>query len=234
MKRLDPSPPHPSLSPQGRGGGEGCPLRLTNQQGVALLTILLLMAILTIIGMGTLTVTSLENRIAGNERAAESGLNAAESCLAASAQIIQETLKNGGIPSSLIKSSATDTTKPVYPAANLESEIFGYTGYTNVPDNDTNDGMTTTANTSSGPDGSIRLGIPPTDIYLDIDHLYVKQKTGQSLAFGEGYSTGGGAAGTEVIYQVDCLATDPTVGNQSRLVGVYSCVATGESCQRRL
>jgi hypothetical protein len=192
------------------------------------------MVILTIIGMGTLTVTNLENRIAGNQRAAESGFNAAESCLSAAAQIIQETLKNGAIPSSLIKSSATDTTKPVYPSANLESEIFGYSGYTNVPDNDVNDGMATTGNTAGGPDGWIRLGTPQTDVYIDIDHLYVKQKTGQSLSFGEGYQTGGGAGGTEVIYQVDCLATDPVVGNQSRLVGVYSCVATGESCQRRL
>jgi hypothetical protein len=209
-------------------------LRLTGEQGVALLTIMLLLVILTIIGMGTITVTSLENRIAGNERAAESGINAAESCLSASAQIIQETLKNGTIPTTLIKSSATDTTKPVYPAANLESEIFGFSGYTNVPDNDTNDGMGTTANTSAGPDGSIVLGVPSTVIYLDIDHLYVKQKAGQSLAFGEGYSTGGGAAGTEVIYQVDCLASDLVIGSQSRLVGIYSCIATGESCQRRL
>ncbi len=208
--------------------------RLTGQKGVALLTIMLLLVILTIIGMGTITVTSLENRIAGNERAAESGLNAAESCLSASAQIIQETLKNGAIPASLIKSSATDTTKPVFPSANLESEIFGFTGYTNVPNNDTNDGMATTANTATGPDGWIRLGTPITDLYLDIDHLYVKQKTGQTMAFGEGYSTGGGAAGNEVIYQVDCLATDRVLGNQSRLVGIYSCVATGESCQRRL
>jgi hypothetical protein len=71
---------------------------------------------------------------------------------------------------------------------------------------------------------------------MDIDRLYAKPQSGGSLAFGAGSEGTGGAASIEILYRVDCFARNTTGTTQvaGRVTGVYACVATGESCQRKI
>ena len=81
------------------GGGAG----LNNQQGIALLTVMLMLLILTILGIASITVTSMENRMAGFFRTTEAVVAAADSCEGLAANIIQQTLSPPGVlPASFI------------------------------------------------------------------------------------------------------------------------------------
>jgi hypothetical protein len=53
---------------------------VNNQQGIALLTVMLMLLILTILGIASITVTSMENRMAGFFRTTEAVVAAADSC----------------------------------------------------------------------------------------------------------------------------------------------------------
>lgn len=54
---------------------------VTNERGIALITIMLVMVIMTVIGIAALTVTGMENRMAGFQRTGEAAATAAESCV---------------------------------------------------------------------------------------------------------------------------------------------------------
>src|SRR5438132_675733 len=113
------------------GQTEPSPL-LKREDGIAMLTVLMLTLILTVIGLAAITSTSLDIKMAGGERVRESSVNAAEACM------------------------------------------------------------------SSG---------------------------------------GAAGGGIEILYRIDCYA-DSTAGGMAQaaghIAGVYSCVSTGESCQRKI
>src|SRR2546428_2278696 len=67
-------------------------LVLKREDGIAMLTVLMLTLILTVIGLAAITSTSLDIKMAGGERVRESTLNAAEACMSSGVQIIQQTL----------------------------------------------------------------------------------------------------------------------------------------------
>lgn len=66
--------------------------RVTGQQGIALLTVMLMLLILSILGIASITVTSMENRMAGFFRTTEAVVAAADSCEGLAANLIQQTL----------------------------------------------------------------------------------------------------------------------------------------------
>ena len=70
---------------------------MKNQQGIALLTVMLMLMILTILGIASITVTSMENRMAGFFRSTEAVVAAADSCEGLAANIIQQTLSPPGV-----------------------------------------------------------------------------------------------------------------------------------------
>src|SRR3989442_223913 len=61
---------------------------LGREDGIAMLTVLMLTIILTVIGVAAITSTSLDIKMAGGERLRESTLNAAEACMGRGEQII--------------------------------------------------------------------------------------------------------------------------------------------------
>src|SRR5438445_7442319 len=67
---------------------------LGREDGIAMLTVLMLTIILTVIGVAAITSTSLDIKMAGGERLRESTLNAAEACMSSGVQIIQQTLQS--------------------------------------------------------------------------------------------------------------------------------------------
>ncbi len=62
------------------------------EEGIALVTTLVILLIMTVLGVGAVAVTALENRIAGFQRTGESATSAAESCVGTSVNIIQQTI----------------------------------------------------------------------------------------------------------------------------------------------
>jgi len=97
---------------------------LRNQRGIALLTVMLMLLILTILGIASITVTSMENRMAGFFRSTEAVVAAADSCEGLAANIIQQTLSPPGVlPATFIAPAGP---VPTANATTLYAEIYGY------------------------------------------------------------------------------------------------------------
>src|SRR5438309_2492432 len=74
---------------------------LGREDGIAMLTVLMVTIILNVIGVAVILSTGLGSKLAGAERLRESTVNAAEACMSSGVQIIQQTLQNGGVPGTL-------------------------------------------------------------------------------------------------------------------------------------
>jgi len=191
--------------------------------------VMIVMLILTVLGIAAITITGLENRIAGYQRTTEVAADAAESCLSTSVKVIQQTIEAAAVPSALVS-----TAGPVLTAAEttgtpptLTMEILGQSD---------NDADVVTGSGSAGPD-YYQQNINGYEVKGDIDRLYVQAKAGSGMQFAAGYEgagSGSAGGGVDVLYRVDCRATLTATGTESRIVGIYACTLTGETCQRKL
>src|SRR5437870_11186548 len=102
---------------------------LGREDGIAMLTVLMLTIILTVIGIAAITSTSLDIKMAGGERLRESTLNAAEACMSRRVHNIKQTQQNALPPATLTAAGANPSiTLPLgtAPGQNpLEAEIMG-------------------------------------------------------------------------------------------------------------
>ena len=71
---------------------------MMREDGIALLTMVLLLIGLTIVGIAAMTVTGMENRMAGFGRTTTTAASAAEACLGTAVKIIQDTIDQGQLP----------------------------------------------------------------------------------------------------------------------------------------
>src|SRR2546425_9372550 len=175
----------------------------------------------------------LDKIVTGVQPFAHPILNAAEACMSSGVQIIQQTLQNGAVPGTLTAAGANPSiTLPLgtAPGQNpLQAEIMGQS-----------DGNADSADPTVGSTRNAVLTISNYTVNMDIDRLYAKPKSGSSLQFAAGYQgTGGGAAGggIEILYRIDCYANSTAGGiaqAAGHVAGVYACVSTGESCQRKI
>ena len=198
-----------------------------DEQGLAFLMVMILMLILTVLGVAAMTVTGLENRIAGFQRTTEIAADAAESCLSTSVKIIQQTIEAGAVPAAVVTATGPVPTG-AETAANpsLTMEIMGQAD---------NHADTVTGTGAMGPDYDQTVN--GYSVKGDIDRLYVQAKAGSGMQFAAGYEgagTGSAGGGADVLYRVDCRATLTATGTESRVVGVYACTLNGETCQRKL
>ncbi len=181
--------------------------RTTNQDGLALLTVLMLIVILTVLGIASMTVSGLGSRMAGFGRTTETAAGAAEACLGTAVKIIQDTMLNGPIP-------PTYSPDPI-PASNvatLQGEIYRQSD--NNPDSPL-----------VAPNTQVTIGT--FTVNGDIDRLYAVPKSGCNLGFGE-------ANCNDTLFRIDCIASNAATAASSRITAVYACLPNvGESCQRR-
>jgi Tfp pilus assembly protein PilX len=198
------------------------------EEGIALITTLVILLIMTVLGAGAVAVTALENRIAGFQRTGESATSAAESCVGTSANIIQQTLatSNLTVPAAFV-SAAGPVLTAAEVAANpsLSMEIAGSS--VNDPDLVTGAG-------AAGPDYSLQIN--GYSVLGDIDFLYLVQKAGSGAGGAGGYEgTGGGgtSGGVDMMYRIDCRATVTAVGTESRVVAIYACTLNGQ-CEKKI
>jgi len=187
---------------------------------MALLTVMLLMVILTMIGIGTITMTGMESRIAGNVRSSESATSAADGCVGTAVNIIQQTIDAGTLPAAFLSNANPAGPVPQDNSAVLQAEIMGQSD-----------------NNADMPAGSPNTSTQVNNFTIngDIDRLYAVPKAGGALQFAAGSEGSGGASGgIDIMYRVDCVATNTAVGTVSRITAVYACTVTGESCQKKL
>ena len=208
------------------------PERLADQQGVALLTGILLMMIMTVIGIAAITLTGLENRLAGFVRAGEAGSVAAEACLSTAKITIEQSYGNGGVvPAALLDNAAPVGPVPAGNKATLDNEIRGVAGFENLTD----------ILPATYP--NFNIGVPNPAQALnnftvqgDIDRLFLTAKAGSGMESSAGYKGTGSssaAGGTEILYQINCLATNAATNSRARIIANYACTATSQSCQRK-
>src|SRR3989441_8764933 len=140
---------------------------LGREDGIAMLTVLMLTIILTVIGVAAIAPTSLDIKMAGGERLRESTLNAAEACMSSGVQIIQQTLQNGGARGRRKAADANPSIslpRGTEPGQNpLEAEIMGQSN-ANADSADPTVGSTPNA----------VLTISTYTVNMDIDRLYAQ------------------------------------------------------------
>ena len=197
---------------------------LLNDKGIAMLTVILLMLVLTVLGISAITVTGLENRMAGFAMRTEAATTAAESCLGTGVNIIQQTIDPGSLPAAFLSNATPAGPVPATNSTVLNDEILGR------PENN--------------PDTPYGSGAVPNMVFTvnnynvtgDIDRLFQKAKAGSGMqmhAGHDGVGTGASSGGTDIYYRVDCVAANTATGTVARVSAVYVCTMTnGESCQK--
>jgi hypothetical protein len=205
-----------------------------NQQGIAMLSILMLMLMLTVLGIGAMTITGLENRVAGFASSMEASSAAADACIATGVKVIQQVLdvSNGtSVPTALLDNQIPQGPVPSTNKTQLEKEIIG--------------DSTAVADAPIGPPfpAGITAAVPNLvqtvgaySVAGDIDRLYLKARAGSGQQFGAAYdgtAVGSGSGGVDIFYSVDCVATNTATGMSSRIGAIYSCLYN-EGCTRKL
>jgi hypothetical protein len=192
------------------------PVRV-GQDGVALLTVMMIMLILTVLGIAAITTTGLENRMAGFARTGEEAATAADSCLGVGANVILQALRPqnaGGLPLQFLSTAVPPGPVPASNVAILIDEIFGMT--------------ITEVSTANSPDTAtgvpnLVLAINGLTVNGDIDYLYREPTPGNQ------------AKTQNNVYRITCVATNVASGSSSSVTAVYACslLPSGGECQKK-
>jgi Tfp pilus assembly protein PilX len=182
------------------------------QDGVALLTVMMIMLILTVLGIAAITTTGLENRMAGFTRTGEEAATAADSCLGVGANLIRQALiplNSLGIPAPFLANAVPPGPVPVTNAVILHDEIYGRDA----------SGIST-KNSADTATGAPNLVLPVNGLTVngDIDYLYNENTTG----------TGGAITNT---YRITCVASNVASGSTSSVTAVFACTLTPGSTE---
>jgi Tfp pilus assembly protein PilX len=199
-------------------------MSITNERGIALLTVFLMLLLLTILGIAAITVTGMENRMAGIFRTTEAAAAAAQSCEGTAANIIQQTIAPPGqLPAAFLSSSIPPGPVPAANGSTLQSEITGATlpsppaPSSGLPSENSADVPATAPN--------LVLGFNGFTVNGDIDRLYIHNKPGMDPTK-EG--------GQEILYRITCVATNATTGASSTVSSVYGCTLYSTGCYKKL
>ncbi len=186
-----------------------------DEQGAALITMLLFLAILTVIGLTSVSITSIENRTAQNERIYETRMNDEEGGVEPQVIVLEDTILSGGVPATYL-----NPTGPVIVGTNLQNEILDHLVEADSPK----------LAGALGPDLQFDLGT--RTVSMDIDYLFTKLKTGSAIEFAagfEGVGSGAASGGVENYFQ---MVSEATVGNgNGSITNYYNCVVSG-ACQK--
>jgi Tfp pilus assembly protein PilX len=195
-----------------------------NERGIALLTVFLMLLLLTILGIAAITVTGLENRMAGFFRTTEAAAAAAQSCEGVAANIIQQTITGPGqLPASFLSSSVPAGPVPAANGPTLQSEIKGEVlpsppaPTAGMPSENNNDAPASQPN--------LVLQLNGFTVNGDIDQLYRHQKQGMDSSQTEG--------NIEIIYRITCVAANTATGATSTVTSVYACTLYSSGCSKK-
>jgi len=186
-----------------------------DERGVSFMTVMILTLMTGVLGVAALTMTGLENSMAGAVRMVEEGTHAAESCIGTAVRVINLATDDPSMAGPAAVVVAPQGPVPALNAAFLSQEING--ALRNNPD----------VAIGSGNAPNLTMNVNNYVINGDIDFLYAKKKSGDNLADTESLSD-------IISYRVDCTAANAATGATSRVIAVFDCLSkTGEGCQKR-
>src|SRR5687767_16008948 len=100
---------------------------LNDSRGMAMLTVMMVLLMLTVLGIAAITASGLGNNMAGLQRTMEASANAAESCLGTGVNIIQQVLlpeSGDQVPAALLDNFTPPGPVPVGNKTVLENEFI--------------------------------------------------------------------------------------------------------------
>ena len=188
--------------------------QVRGEQGVSLITVMMVILIMTLMGISILAVTGFERQIASSVSASESSTDAAESCVSTGANVIQQSLQAHVVPPALLSNAVPPGPVPVTNLAVLNGEMINDGGNADFP-------------TGVGSVPNLAMTIGNFQVFGDIDRLYVQ------CAFGSDCMPGSETMRLDIFYQITCVAQNQATGITSQVVAVYACNNTGTFCQPR-
>lgn len=179
------------------------------------MTVMLLILIIGALGVAALTMTGMENSMAGALRMVEEGTDAAEACVGTAVRAIRLTIDDPQMTGPAAVLLAPQGPVPASNQAVFTQEING----TLRNNSDVAVGAGNAPNLVMNVNGYVVNG--------DIDFLYSKRRTGSDFA-DQDHPT------YDQYYRVDCLAANAATGATSRVIVTFDCLnTTGEGCMKR-
>ncbi len=183
-----------------------------NERGTTFMTVMMIMLMTGTLGVSALTMTGLENSMAGAIRMVEEGTDAAESCVGMAVNVIQGSVDSANnLPAIFVAPAG-----PV-PAASKDTtyqEIVGSPfSIRNNPD----------VAVGAGNAPNITMTVNNYLVNGDIDYLYNKHRAGSDPDT------------LDLFYRVDCTAANAATGATSRVIAVFDCLfgTDSDGCKRR-
>lgn len=190
--------------------------RINNEQGVSLITVMMVVLIMTLMGISILAITGFERQISSAVSASEATTSAAESCVSAGVNVILQARDSKFVPPELLSNAIPPGPVPFTNLAVLTNELKIDGGNSDVP-------------IGPGSVPNLDMTIGNNRVFGDIDRLYVNPAFGSQID-----PTTGGASLLDYFYQITCVAQNATTGATSQVGAVYVCNYAGNFCQRRL
>jgi hypothetical protein len=186
-----------------------------DERGTSFMTVMLLLLITGSLGVAALTMSGLENSMAGSIRMVEEGTDAAESCVGTAVRAIRLTIDDPQMTG-----PAAILVAPLGPVPALNQAVFTQEINGTLRNNsDVAVGAGNAPNLTMNVNGYVVNG--------DIDFLYSKQRTGSDFADPDKPTF-------DQFYRVDCVAANAATGATSRVVVTFDCLnTTGEGCVKR-
>lgn len=190
---------------------------LGNERGTSFMTVMLLMLIIGALGVAALTMTGMENSMAGAIRMVEEGTDAAEACVGTAVRAIRLTNDDAEMIQEAAVLIAPQGPVPASNKSVFQQEINGAMAFRNYPD--------TPVGAGNAP--NLVMNVNGYVINGDIDFLYSKRRTGSDFADPEKPTY-------DQYYRVDCVAANAATGTTSRVIVTFDCLnTTGEGCIKR-
>lgn len=188
---------------------------LGNERGTSFMTVMLLMLIIGALGVAALTMTGMENSMAGAIRMVEEGTDAAEACVGSAVRAIRLTIEDP-----LMTGPAVALIAPQGPVPALNQTVFSQ---------EINGTLRNNADIAVGTGNAPNLVMNVNGYVVngDIDFLYSKRRTGSDFADPDKPTY-------DQYYRVDCVAANAATGATSRVIVTFDCLnTTGEGCVKR-
>lgn len=188
-----------------------------DERGASFMVVMILTLMTGVLGVAALTMTGIENSMAGAVRMVEEGTHAAESCVGTAVRVINLVIDDPAMtgPASVLIAPLGPV--PALNAPFLSQEISGSPpAMRNNPD----------VAVGAGNSPNLVMNVNNYIINGDIDFLYSKPRSGDDLT--------GGEPSLDQFYRVDCTAANAATGTTSRVIVVFDCLQkTGEGCSKR-
>ena len=187
--------------------------QIKGEEGVSLITVMMVILIMTLMGISILAVTGFEQQIASSVSASEASTDAAESCVSTAANVLQQSIQAHGVPAALLSNAVPPGPVPLANLAVLNGEMINNGGNPDFP-------------VGAGSAPNLAMTIGNYQVFGDIDRMYM-QCNGNSC------DPNDPNARFDYFYKVTCVAQNLATGITSQVGALYACNNTGAFCQPR-